>query len=104
MKRKFLLTAITVVVLASCSQDNIVEVNKGKTIFFRTSLDKNITRSNEKTLSNLEKFYVTAVIDNENYFKHEPIISKDQGETWKISKFSLLAPRSTRKRIRILCL
>ena len=39
-EKSFLLGAIAVAALASCSNDDVVDVNKGEGISFRASLDK----------------------------------------------------------------
>lgn len=83
--KKFLFTALALSVLASCSHDNVVDVNKGKSISFRTSLDKSTTRTtaNESSLQNLEAFNVTAIGNGTNYFTDMSVTSDDQGATWK---------------------
>ena len=43
-EKSFLLGAIAVAALASCSNDDVVDVNKGEGISFRASLDKALTR------------------------------------------------------------
>lgn len=44
--KKILLAAVAIAALASCSNDDVVDVNQGKGISFRTSLDKALTRAN----------------------------------------------------------
>lgn len=61
MKKVFLLGAMAVAALASCSKDDVVDVNKGEGISFRASLDKALTRANVTKLENLAAFNVTAV-------------------------------------------
>ncbi|MCZ2711240.1 fimbrillin family protein, partial [Bacteroides fragilis] len=40
MKKYFLFSAMAAVALASCTNDDVVDVNKGGGISFRASLDK----------------------------------------------------------------
>lgn len=67
MKKNLLFTAMAVAVLASCSNDDVVDVNNGSGISFRASLDKAITRSNVTNLQNLAAFNVTAIGNGANF-------------------------------------
>ena len=68
MKKEFLFAAMAVAALASCSNDEVVDVNNGGGISFRASLDKAVTRANVTNLSNLGAFNVTAIAANKNSF------------------------------------
>lgn len=83
MKKVFLLGAMAVAALASCSKDDVVDVNKGEGISFRASLDKALTRANVTKLENLAAFNVTAVGNGANYFTNLAVTSDDNGNTWK---------------------
>ncbi|MFK2268754.1 hypothetical protein ACIXMN_06400 [Bacteroides fragilis] len=61
MKKYFLFSAMAAVALASCTNDDVVDVNKGGGISFRASLDKARTKA-VTTLSNLGAFNVTAMV------------------------------------------
>ena len=67
MKKYFLFSAMAAVALASCTNDDVVDVNKGGGISFRASLDKARTKA-VTTLSNLGAFNVTAIGNGSNYF------------------------------------
>lgn len=69
MKKNFLFAAMSIMALASCSNDDIVDVNNGSGISFRASLDKAVTRANATNLQNLAAFNVTAIGNNTNYFR-----------------------------------
>ncbi len=61
MKQKLFLVAAAVLALSSCSNDETVEINSGKAIGFRTSVN---SRAQEITNANLSSFFVTAYNDN----------------------------------------
>lgn len=83
-KKKFLFAAMAVAALASCSNDDVVDVNKGEGISFRTSLDKALTRvGNVTNLQNLKAFNVTAIGNNAAYFTDLAVNSNDNGATWQ---------------------
>lgn len=83
MKKKFLFAAMAIAALASCSNDELIDVNSGEGISFRTSLDK-ATRgtANVTTRENLKDFKVTAIGNNSNYFTDLQVSSTDLGATW----------------------
>lgn len=67
MKKKFFLAALTVALLASCSNDEVIETPDGTPITFRSAIN---TRATETTTANLRRFYVTALNEKgEVYFK-----------------------------------
>ena len=82
MKKSFLLGAIAVAALASCSNDDVVDVNKGEGISFRASLDKALTRANVTNLQNLQAFNVTAIGNGATYFTNLGVTSTDNGANW----------------------
>ncbi|EXZ36886.1 hypothetical protein M100_4886, partial [Bacteroides fragilis str. 1007-1-F len=65
MKNYLLFGALALSVLGSCSNDDVVDINKGSGISFRASLDKAVasraagTIDNVTTLQNLQAFNVT---------------------------------------------
>ena len=59
MRKTVFWYAIAAVALASCSNDETLDLNRGDGISFRTSADK-ITRGTETTNANITEFYVTA--------------------------------------------
>ena len=71
MKKYFLFSAMAAVALASCTNDDVVDVNKGGGISFRASLDKARTKA-VTSLSNLNAFNVTAIGNSSNYFTGLP--------------------------------
>lgn len=82
MKKKLLFVAMVIATLASCSNDEVVDVNNGSGISFRTSLDKALTRANVTNLQNLQAFNVTAIGDGKNYFTGLGVTSADNGASW----------------------
>lgn len=85
MNRKLFFAAMAATALASCTNDDLVEVNQGEGIAFRASLDKALTRGTTTNLQNLNAFKVTAFGQDEanNYFTDMPVTSNDKGATWK---------------------
>lgn len=68
--------AMTAMLIASCSSDDVVSTNTGRAIDFRTSVG---TRGTETTTANIDKFWVTAIDDNKaNYFSKQEY--KKEGE------------------------
>lgn len=83
MKKKILFAAMAAAALASCSNDEVVDVNDSGGISFRASLDKAITRANVIDLNNLEAFNVTAIGNGAIYFTELGVGSSDGGATWE---------------------
>lgn len=80
--KKLLFAAAVITAMASCSNNEIIDVNPGEGISFRTSLDK-ATRTNAEnvtTLDNLNDFKVTGLTNNQNYFT-DLLVSK-AGSVW----------------------
>lgn len=66
MKKQIMFMAMTAMLIASCSSDDVVSTNTGRAIDFRTSVG---TRGTETTTATIDKFYVTAIDGaNDNYF------------------------------------
>lgn len=88
MKNYLLFGALALSVLGSCSNDDVVDINKGSGISFRASLDRPITSraagviDNETNLENLQAFNVTAIGNSANYFTDLEVTSTDNGNTW----------------------
>lgn len=83
MNRKLFFAAMAATALASCTNDDLVEVNQGEGIAFRASLDKALTRGTTTNLQNLNAFKVTAFGQDEanNYFTDMPVTK--EGDSWK---------------------
>lgn len=80
--KKLLFAAAVITAMASCSNNEIIDVNPGEGISFRTSLDK-ATRANAAnvtTLDNLSEFKV-AGIGNDATYMPELLVSKS-GSAW----------------------
>lgn len=61
--------AMTAMLIASCSSDDVVSTNTGRAIDFRTSVG---TRGAETTTANIDKFWVTAIDGaGANYFSQQ---------------------------------
>lgn len=68
--------AMTAMLIASCSSDDVVSTNTGRAIDFRTSVG---TRGTETTTTNIDKFWVTAIDEaGANYFSKQEF-TKDGG-------------------------
>lgn len=68
--------AMTAMLIASCSSDDVVSTNTGRAIDFRTSVG---TRGAETTTANINKFWVTAIDEaGANYFSKQEF-TKDGG-------------------------
>ena len=66
MKKKICLISLILLALVSCNNDEILQINNGNKIVFRTAID---TRATELTAERLNSFYVTALTEEgENYF------------------------------------
>lgn len=79
MKKQLFLTAMVVMAIASCSKDQTVSTNTGMAIDFRTSL---ATRATETKLTNLDKFYVTAIKGDANYFTSAEFVKDGTSSTF----------------------
>lgn len=76
MKKQFMFMAMTAMLIASCSSDDVVSTNTGRAIDFRTSVG---TRGAETTTDNITKFWVTAIDEaGANYFSKQEF-TKDGG-------------------------
>ena len=67
MKKQLFFIATAALVLASCSQDETIEVNMSDAISFRTFVNAQ-TRAADITTANIEQFNVTAMNGNNAYF------------------------------------
>lgn len=69
MKKQIMFMAMTAMLIASCSSDDVVSTNTGRAIDFRTSVG---TRGAETTTANISKFWVTAIDKaGANYFSKQ---------------------------------
>lgn len=65
MKRTLYIMAIAIMAFASCTKDNVKEINRGQEIDFRVAA----TRATETTTATLQDIWVTAISENgNNYF------------------------------------
>lgn len=75
MKQKLFFMAMASLAMASCSQDETTEINRGNAIDFRAALG---TRAVETTTANLDKIVVTAIDKNDaNYFTDAEFTKND---------------------------
>ena len=66
MKKNIFMISAAMLALVSCTNDEVIQINNGQKIEFRTALT---TRATELTQSDLTEFYVTALTDkDEPYF------------------------------------
>lgn len=69
--------AMTAMLIASCSSDDVVSTNTGRAIDFRTSVG---TRGAETTTANINKFWVTAIDEaGANYFSKQEYKKEKEG-------------------------
>ena len=69
MKKQIMFMAMTAMLIASCSSDDVVSTNTGRAIDFRTSVG---IRGTETTTTNIDKFWVTAIDGaGANYFSQQ---------------------------------
>lgn len=69
--------AMTAMLIASCSSDDVVSTNTGRAIDFRTSVG---TRGTETTTANIDKFWVTAIDEaDSNYFSKQEYKKEKEG-------------------------
>ena len=105
MTKKIFLLAMTAMALASCSQDETIDINQGKGIGFRTSADK-ITRGVEINNGNIEDIWVTALdksgaslFANQLFHKEDGVFSSTPLYYWPSDgsdlKFHAYAPVAT---------
>lgn len=76
MKKQIMFMAMTAMLIASCSSDDVVSTNTGRAIDFRTSVG---TRGAETTTANISKFWVTAIDEaGANYFSKQEFTKDDE--------------------------
>lgn len=81
MKTKLFFVAAASIALASCSSEDVVELNNGNAIDFRVAMGSEATsRGTETTTGNLKEFNVTALNGAANYFT-DVTFKKADGET-----------------------
>ncbi|WP_443897956.1 fimbrillin family protein [Paraprevotella clara] len=71
MKQKFLYLAMAAMAMASCSQDETIDVYKGKGIGFRTETPAG-TRALETTTANITEFWASAFLSEGGYQHFDP--------------------------------
>lgn len=66
MKKQLFLTAVAALAMVSCSEENVLDTNRGNAIDFRAAMG---TRAQETTTASMNQIYVTALtVRNENLF------------------------------------
>lgn len=76
MKKQIMFMAMTAMLIASCSSDDVVSTNTGRAIDFRTSVG---TRGAETTTANISKFWVTAIDKaGATYFSKQEFTKDDE--------------------------
>lgn len=77
MKKQIMFMAMTAMLIASCSSDDVVSTNTGRAIDFRTSVG---TRGTETTTADIDKFWVTAIDEaGANYFSKQEYKKEKEG-------------------------
>lgn len=103
MKKSLLMLGAAAMMLASCTQNEVVEVAESRAIgFYGTGID-NITKADDITTSNFEQFYVYGGHDATDLFQGTEV-NKQSGGDWQYSptqywkagnwKFGAYAPES----------
>lgn len=81
MKKSLFFMAAATIALASCSNDDVIEVNKGNAIDFRASIGSGVnSRGLETKTGNLGQFKVTAINNGAKYFENVLFTGKTEGE------------------------
>ena len=80
MKKQLFFIAAAALVLASCSQDETIEVNTSEAISFRTFVNAQTRAENIET-GNIQEFNVTARYESNNYFD-DVTFTKGENETF----------------------
>ena len=82
MKTKFLFAALAAAAMTACSTDEVVDVNRGNAISFRTSIDRAVTRTTVYSSSSLmDNFKVTAIGNSATYFDGL-VVTKGDDNAW----------------------
>lgn len=81
MKTKFLFAALATAAMAACSTDEVIDVNKGNAISFRTSVDKATRTTIYSNSSLMDKFKVTAIGNSATYFSDLEVTGKTENNT-----------------------
>ena len=68
MKKNIFLISMAMLALVSCTNDEVIQINNGQKIEFRTALS---TRATELTNADLPSFWVTALYNDVEYFSDE---------------------------------
>lgn len=90
MKKKLFFAALAVVALASCTNEEVLEVNKGETICFRTIVSGN-TRATPTTgdvaTDNIEDFNVCARLGDNSFFDNVDFTKQSDGTFTSANKY-----------------
>lgn len=82
MKKQLFLTAVAALAMVSCSEENVLDTNRGNAIDFRAAMG---TRAQETTTANMSSIYVTALnARNENLFSDQ-LFSKESSTSFFVS-------------------
>ena len=78
MKKTIFMVSLAMMAMVSCVNDDVVQINKGQKIEFRTALD---TRVAELTIADFDKFQLTALYDNNSELYFSDYFIKGSGTT-----------------------
>lgn len=73
MKKQLFLTAVAALAMVSCSEENVLDTNRGNAIDFRAAMG---TRAQETTTANMSSIYVTALNAREENLFSDQLFSK----------------------------
>ena len=91
MKKKLFFAALAVVALASCTNEEILEVNKGEAISFRSIVSGNTRAADKTSFVANDAFNVWATYGSGNYFKQD---YKFNGTDWRSTATAYYWPAS----------
>ncbi|MDO4779449.1 MAG: fimbrillin family protein, partial [Bacteroides sp.] len=88
MKKNLLFLASGLIILASCSKDELIEVNNSGNIKFRPAIGAVTRANNITTKENMGSFKVTAYEEgqNNNFFTDLLVRSSEGGQSWNTEK------------------
>lgn len=90
MKKQLFLTALAAFAMVSCSEENVLDTNKGNAINFRAAMG---TRASEMTTGRMSQIYVTALTERDENLFSDLLFSKESSTSFFISNPAYHWPR-----------
>lgn len=82
MKKQLFLTAMAALAMVSCSEENVLDTNRGNAIDFRAAM---ATRASEMTTSKMDKIHVTALTASNEILFSDLLFSKESSTNFFVS-------------------